>query len=204
MTAPMKTLRGWRLVAVHRGDTLQAIALRELGDADLWRELIQINDLAPPYLTDDPALAGPRVRLAGEQIRVPSATVYASAVDDPDRVFGADAALTHGRLSIENGDLALVSGRANLDQAIANRLDTPQGDLAFHPPYGCKVHTLKGQGNTPANATLGGAYVKGALLNDPRIQQVPAASAQVVGDALILTATVQPISGSTIDAQTTV
>jgi len=34
---------------VRRGDSLQAIARRELGDAERWREIARENDLKPPY-----------------------------------------------------------------------------------------------------------------------------------------------------------
>lgn len=204
MSPPTKLLRGWRYVAVRRGDTLQAIALRELGSADLWRDLIAINDLVPPYVTDDPALVGQRVRAAGDQIRIPAATAYATSVDDPARVFGVDLDLTDGRLSAKNGDFALVGGVKNLDQAIVHRIQTPPKDLPFHPDYGCKVHELKGEKNVPAKATLGAAYVRGALLNDPRIDSVPIVSVRSEEDATPITATVQPVSGSAIDAQTSV
>jgi phage baseplate assembly protein W len=204
VTAPTRTLRGWRFVAVRHSDTLQSIALRELGNADRWRDLIAINDLAPPYITNDPAQASPRVLGPGDQLRVPAATASATSVDDPTRIFGVDLKLTNGRLSAENGDFATVSGVKNLDQAIVNRIQTPTGRLAFHPDYGCKVHELLGEKNLPTKAALGAAFVRGSLLNDPRISNVPSVSVRSQADALPFEATVQPITGSTVDVQTSV
>ncbi|HKT53696.1 MAG TPA: hypothetical protein VJP88_04550 [Caulobacteraceae bacterium] len=202
MTAPTKALPGYRLVTVKYGDNLRKIAIRELGDADQWRDLITINGLTFPYVTSDPALASATCILAGGQIKVPAPSTTYSAVDDPDRVYGVDLLLSDGQLQVANGDLATVAGADNLRQAYRNRIDTPLGDLEFHQDYGCQVHELKGDKNTPYVATLGSAFVAGALMNDPRTQAVPSATVQVVGDTLEITATAQPIAGSSVDVQT--
>lgn len=202
MTAPQKTLAGVRLVKIRYGDDLRRIALRELGSADQWRDLITINGLVHPYITTDPDLAGPKVLLVGGQIKVPAPSSYATAADDPDRVYGVDLDLTDGRLSNAGADLATIGGAANLKQAYKNRIDTHPGDLQFHDDYGCRVHELKGEKNAPIAATLGGDYVSSALQDDPRTQSVPSATVQVVADALAINATVEPVSGSSVDIQT--
>lgn len=202
MTTPQKTLAGTRLVKIRYGDTLHSIALRELGDADKWRDLITINGLVWPYITSDPTQAGPKVMLAGGQIKVPAPTSYATAADDPDRVYGVDLDLTSGRLSNSGADLATIGGEANLKQAYKNRLDTHPRELQFHHDYGCRVHELKGAKNTAIAAALGGDYVSGSLMDDPRTQAVPSTTVQILGDALAINATVEPVSGSSVDIQT--
>jgi phage baseplate assembly protein W len=194
-----RTLTGYRFVSIDQNDTLQAIAARELGDASKWADLVNINGLTYPYLTGDPTLSGPNVRLYGQTIIVPAATVQLSAATDPDRVFGVDLRLTNGQLTAENGDFALVKGRDNLKQAYQNRIATPLGELLFHLLYGCGVHALKGFVNGPTAALLAARYVKDALLADPRTDKVTASKATVQGDVTAVEATAQAVGGTSID-----
>ena len=57
--------------------------------------------------------------------------------------------LTAVDLQTERGDLKLVRGRANLAQAVLNRLFTRQGALARlgHPDYGSRLYLLPGEPN---------------------------------------------------------
>jgi phage baseplate assembly protein W len=201
---PTKRLTGYRFVTIQQGDTLQAIAQRELGDAALWADLITINGLAPPYLTGDPSLASASVKLYGQQITLPAVSVQVSATTDPERVFGVDLRLTDGQLIAENGDLAVVAGVANLSQALKNRIETELGELLFHPNYGCAVSRVKGEGGDPTAATLGAKYVEGAILDDPRIDSVESVKATIIGDSCQIVAIATPITGTSIDILSTV
>lgn len=192
-----------RYVAIQQGDTLQKIAARELGDATRWPDLITINNLSFPYLTGDVEVALTAegiVKLYGDSLLVPATLTTPSSTDDPVRVFGADIQLLKGRLMAgPNGDLALVSGSDNLDQAISNRIETPLGELVFHQDYGCGIHRLKGRGGDVGAVTLAGKYVESALLDDPRIDAVPVCTATINGDSISVNATVQPITGASTD-----
>ncbi len=192
-----RRLAGSRLVEIRFGDTLQTIAARELGDASKWADLIAINDLVYPYLTGEPSEAGESVLLYGSLIVVP-ATVAASAETDPDAVFGTDIALTRGELTAVAGDLAVVSGRANLRQAIKHRLGTAWNELLFHLNYGLGVYRLMGTINGPTAGALAAEYVRGAMLSDPRIAAVPVSVAEVQGDRIAVTATINPVTGSPV------
>jgi hypothetical protein len=85
----MREAPGIRLAETRYGDTLQRIALRELGDASRWVELAELNGLRPPYLTD-PALARAGVLAYGASIKLPSPSSIVSASSDPGAVYGAD------------------------------------------------------------------------------------------------------------------
>ncbi len=74
------------------------------------------------------------------------------------------------------GDLATVTGRENLVQAILNRLFTRRGELAAlgHPRYGSRLHQLIGE---PDNTRTRGRlelYVRECLAREPRIAEVAA------------------------------
>lgn len=193
-----RPLRGFRLVDTLRGDTLQSVALRELGNASRWVDLANINNLLPPYLTDDPALASARVILTGGVLQVPAITAASPNADttDPDELYELDLGLTDGDLT-ENvdGDFNVFNGLANLRQALVHRVICQRGELMFHPEYGCLVRTLIGVVNGPTAAVLAAKYVQSTLGADPRIKQVLSCTADVVGDIIKVTAIVLPITG---------
>ena len=197
-----RDLPGYRYVALLHGDTLQQVAYRELGDARRWPELAWINDLVPPYITDNPEFAGPRVLLTGNTIIVPAAAALASADTDPETVFDTDCRLRNRLLHAdETGDLELVSGRENLKQQIIHRIITDKGELIFHPDYGCSIRRLLGVVNGPTAALLAADYVKAALLSDDRVSEVTRAVATVQGDQIAVDCEIEPISGRPVDIQ---
>lgn len=195
-----KKLSGFRHISIQHGDTLQVIAERELGDASLWYELVEINNLVYPYITDNIAEAGPRVFLSGATLVIPATVTTISANVDPDLVFGTDCALKGGLLFDDgNGDISVVSGRANLRQALGNRIVTEKRDLLYHPRYGCLVRRLLGAVNGPTASLLAAQYLKSALKEESRIDTVNKVTAAVLGDRIEVDAEVTPISGRAID-----
>lgn len=194
-----RPLNGYRLVEVRYGDTVQEIAARELDDASRWRDIVSINDLVPPYLTGNAALAGARVKLYGQMLMVPAVAAIASAETDEDAVFGVDLDLRDGLLSAEGGDLRLIAGRENLKQALSHRVRTHLRELLYHLPYGCGVHRLIGRVTGGGAAQLGVQYVRGALLADPRVASVASVAAEPSGDVMPVSAVVNPIVGSPIE-----
>lgn len=196
-----KTYNSFRSVDTLHSDTLRRVAMRELGDASRWSELAAINNLLPPYITDNPDEAGSRVILSGGAIKVPAKNQRVSATDDPGYVFGSDVSLNRGKLSANNGDLAIVSGVPNLTQALRNVIVTEPGDLMFHPRYGCSVRSMRGRKNIQKQASIAAAYVKRSLNADPRISSVPRASVRVNGDVMEIEADAMAVDGKKITAK---
>jgi phage baseplate assembly protein W len=193
--------QGYRLVQVRRGDTLQALAARELGDAARWPEVVAINNLAPPYVVDsladmeghDPA----RLVLAGQTIKVPAPARRANAVPDED-IFGTDLRIERdGGLAVDEatGDWATVSGPANLRQALESRLETPMGSLIWHPRYGNPAFRLIGQGNNARRSGLARALTERSVRADPRVAKVENMKATIDGDRLAVTGDVVATDG---------
>ena len=195
-----KPLAGYRFVDILQGDTLQAIAARELGDAARWNELIAYNKLVPPYIS---AAAAAGVLAYGGQLLVPAPSPVISTAADPDRVFEIDIDLTRGMLGVSNGDFSVVSGRANLRQALRHRVETDRGELMFHSNYGSFVRRLIGTLNGPTTALLAAQYAKSAVLADPRIAAVTQAEADVVGDTTNVRVEAQPIVGRPVQLNAT-
>jgi phage baseplate assembly protein W len=72
------------------------------------------------------------------------------------------------------GDLELISGKANLIQAIRIRLATRQGELAEigHPEYGSRLDTVIGEPNTEDTHRIIESLVRDALAQEPRIGEI--------------------------------
>jgi phage baseplate assembly protein W len=193
-----KTLGGFAFSDTYYGDTLQKIAARLLGDAGLWYQLISPNGLVPPYITDDPTQAGAGVLLSGQPILVPSPSVTATTVD-PQEVFGTDIQLQSGLLQADsNGDFAFVTGRANLSQALSNRISTERGELIYHTGYGSLLRSIIGTGNGPATELLAASTAKTAVLADPRISSINQAVATSSGDSVSVSVEAVPIMGQAL------
>lgn len=193
----------YQLVTTHFGDTLQDVANRELGDENRWIELVWLNDLLYPYLTDDSSQVTANVLLNGSLIRVPS-TAGLNAVtrdqSEPGQVYERDMKMENRRLVLDNeGDIAVVAGVANLKQQLQHRFDTPKGQLRRHPEYGCRIHELRGKVNGPLAAHLAREYVKTAINAEYRISRIVALSASSEGDVIQAVATGEAIAGDSID-----
>lgn len=190
-----RPMPAYRLADTLRGDTMQRIAVREMGSATDWVELVLLNALRPPYIVDDELARVAGVLVAGDPIKIPAATSITTADATPDAVFGRDLKVERGRLRVENGDLAINNGRENFLQALRHRLTVVKRDLAHHPEYGNFAPRLVGRGAGPITSDLAAFYVRSALLEDPRVADVPRCVATVQGDSILVDADVVPISG---------
>lgn len=195
-----RPLAGFRLVDVLHGDTLQEIAAREMGDASRWTDIANINNLLPPYITDDPAQASDRVLLSGGVLLVPArAQRGVTEAASEAEIYGASLALVNGRLSVDEfGRLAVVSGRENLKQSLMHRVTTERGELIWHPTYGSLVRAILGSVNGPGAGLLAAQYVAAALRADYRVREVSSSRATVAGDVVTVECDVVPITGRTV------
>lgn len=194
-----REIAGFRFAETVYGDSMQRIALREMGDASRWAEIVAFNNLLPPYISD--TAAAPGVLLAGDLIKIPASVTVARADTDPDLVFEIDIKLNpDGTLAFgADGDFTPVAGLDNLKQALRDLLDTEAGELMFHPSYGSKMRRIIGMVSGPTASALAAAYARAALESDSRVQRVISSSALVAGDVITVTAKVEPIVGRIID-----
>lgn len=186
----------WRLAATQYGDTLQIVAARELGDANRWPELVWLNVLSSPFITDDQNSTAANVIISGQQIRIPTSR---GLVSRDDYNYETDCLLTNKLLSCDDsGDLVVVAGVKNLKQQLQHKINTPRGQATRHPDHGCLIWHLLGTVNGETAGSLGAQYVKTALLTDYRVASVKSSSAKIVGDAVFVNAVAVTIDGSEI------
>lgn len=189
-----------RIAETHHGDTLQRIAAREMGNANRWPELVWINSLSHPYITDDQDRVAPGVLLSGSHIKVPAPVGVFTDDADRGQVYERDCALTDRLLRIDDGgDIAIVTGADNLKQQLSHLISTPRGQAIRHPAYGCMLWQLLGTVGGPIAAKLGSEYVKSSLLSDYRVSAIEYSRAVVSADTVKVTARAVAIEGSVVD-----
>ncbi len=131
---------------------------------------------------------------------------------DPETLFHTDLRLVFQRgavdLALEAQGLSTVTGLDNLVQALSLRLLVDRGDLSAigHPRYGSRIRDLIGETMDRPNRELIRRYVRRALLDDPRVQDVVDTVVSVRADApdsVDVRAVVKAIDGSEIQLEVT-
>lgn len=99
-------------------------------------------------------------------------------------------------------DLALISGRENLAQALLLRLLTPLGSLTGlgHTSYGSRLYELIGQPKTEATRNLCRAYILEVVRQESRVEEKAVAltfdPASETPSSFVFTLIVQPVKSN--------
>ena len=184
---------GVKKVQTEWNDTLQRIALRELGSASRWVELVNLNSLKPPYIVNTRAELKPGVILAGESINIPAPLSGTPIAYDEEGIFLCDLKLDKGLLAGQGGSFIPVKGLDNLSQALKVRIQTEKGELMNHPEYGDYLTLLRGKNATPENQALGAFYAYSCLIEDERVKTVDQTTVTINADTMTVEATINPI-----------
>ena len=181
---------GLDLYTVQGQDTLSSIALKELGDEELWPFIADVNE----------GINSSGDLVSGESIFIP---VQADLVDVPKERFifsenpsrdpyGTDILLSStGDLMFQDNDFVLVSGVSNVQQAVDLRLNTDVGSLIKQSGYGITAQAGF------AGSSMAIRYLKMAirstLMQDPRIESVDNMIVSLGGDALHVSMTLSVV-----------
>ena len=189
-----------RTYSVRKGDTLTAIAARELGDSTLWSAIAEANRLRAPYVSP---LGMPGTVRPGDTLVLPAAAGAPDAVsatgprldEDADRtLLGVDIAIgDDGRWTLDpassHTELRMAVGVDNYVQGLERiRFRTTLGENLLYPHLGIvdAVGDPNGLGTADAIATS----VRTAALQDPRTTQVTDVELVDDGDTVAVTLTV--------------
>lgn len=191
---------GFREIAISHGDTLPALAARELGDARRWIDLAIANQLAAPYISEEglPGTARPGQRLlvpttdtATQVQQVRSAGDPAQGASQLETVFGRDLEIeqyadgtydyvvddVHG-----STDVRTVAGPANLAQATTVILSTERGTNVLYRDVG--YDRLVGRRGTVERIVEARSRIVEAIQRDPRVRRVSGVSFAAHADSV--------------------
>ena len=134
---------------IVQGDSLRMIAQRELGDAELWIDLAELNNLQYPYISDTPSTG---VLSFGDTLNLPIEEVLEV---EQTTSLGTDLKLTTDRTVLSfgkggdlvvgvNGDYDLVAEMDCLSQDLLHRTIVEEDTVPYHRSYGSKVNAMIG------------------------------------------------------------
>ena len=179
---------------VRGGDTIEGIAQATLGDSKYWRDIAEYNGLAFPYITT--AIPKPDRTLGpGDSIAIPSNqgdSAMANVVlgsstpnaKNPAYALGSDFILssTNDITLSADGDVSLVSGIPNVQQAMFLKLNVHRGELLLHQYYG--LTDLRGYRTTALLAAKASAEFVDTLSSDARVGDIANSKVTINGDIL--------------------
>jgi hypothetical protein len=143
-----------RQVRLKAGQSLERLAQKELGDSTRWGEIVEINGLKAPYVSDDPQESRDGVLKAGSTILIPASIINGFS-QTPQ---GRENKLTKGMSPLEknlgvdfkidkdfdlvlssSGDFELVAGGDNMSQGTILKLSYEPGDVMLYPTLGAGI-----------------------------------------------------------------
>ncbi len=178
-------------------DTLPQFAARELGDPDLWRQIMDLNDMASPY----EAASGVPL-YGGLTLNVPyqGGLPQGGAGND---LFGTDLRFQDGDLVL-NGttDLSLITGPPNYRQRISRRLSAIKGENGPFPEWG--MPKLIGEPGLAGTAGYIASHVREQCEADPATKRVENLALQASGDTYEASFSLIPVVGSPVPVVTAI
>lgn len=162
---------GLNVYTVRGEDTLPSIARNELGNENLWPYIAAINDSID---SSDDLVSGMDIFIpiktdSGAEENKERFILTEDAARDP---YGTDVKLDQdGNIVIqENGDLSLVSGLQNVQQAVDLRLNTVAGSMIKQSAFG--ITAQAGIAGTELAIKYLKVAIRSSLVKDPRISAV--------------------------------
>lgn len=193
----LTTKQAVRQVKLKAGQSLERLAQKELGDSTRWGEIVEINGLKAPYVSDDPKESRDGVLKAGSNILIP-ASVTNGFSQTPE---GKQNKLTKGMSPLEknlgvdfkidknfdlvlssSGDFELVAGGDNMTQGTILKLSYEPGDVMLYPTLGAGIAV--GRKFPPLEDISD--RIATSLLQDARIHKVTDISLTRDGSALYI------------------
>ena len=185
--------------------SLEEYVYEATGDTSKTQQVAEMNGLTYPYISAAPTYQGGlnKFLTMGDILYIPVDKDFVSGDNNVkinsqklsgnfyEEILGRDLKLTKNthattgvsefNLAIDpNGDLALVAGKPNMEQAIDIKLNTERGELTPHPEFGIvPVVGHKGTYNINFNLYLS---LNDTMLSDGRIKELIDTYVKISGD----------------------
>lgn len=169
-------------VSIELNETIERFAARVLGDATRANEIILLNNLDPPYVSED-TIVGSNTVKSGDLVLVPAneTTLETSGVikkrgtsriirelTTAEKDLGVDLRLTATNdLAVDTQipDLKLIAGLNNAAQALGISIGVEKGSLLYHPNKGISPQIGKKDSLTAGEL---GLEIESSILSDKR------------------------------------
>lgn len=179
--------------SVQQHDDIRGLAHKLLGDQARWRELVELNKLEYPFISNT-EVTGKRVLTIGNTLIYPGRPVATLTTEFLESTqYGRDLKLEKGYLVVQGHSLAVITGIENLKVSLERRIATKKGGLPAHRnTYGNGAFQYIGEVADEINE----AFVKLELdkipLQDSRIESVETSESRFDVDALTYEAVTFP------------
>lgn len=162
---------------------LERLALNELGSASRWVEIVELNDLKPPFVVQDRSDTSENVLHPGDMVLIPKPVVNGFGttptvtenelnkdLNAVERNLGIDFKMTENfDLDLGNrGELNIVKSAENVAQAIILKLAIEKGELLEHPLLGVGLFV----GSKGQDLQIVSQSILESLSADPRFESV--------------------------------
>lgn len=171
---------------IEYGETIERFAARVLNDATRANEIIILNNLDPPFVSEE-TIDGARTVKSGDLLLVPapgtspapSGIIQKRATSrivrdltSVEKDLGVDIRLTReADLAVDTTvpDLKLIAGLDNAAQALGIAIGVERGALLYHPTKGISPQIGKSTSLTAGEIAL---EVESSILTDPRFLSI--------------------------------
>jgi len=172
--------------AIEYGETIERFANRVLGDPTAANQIILLNNLDPPYISEE-GEEGKNTVKSGDLLLVPTAAVDSSVtatmrkkqtarivrgMTTIEKELGVDIRLTKdGDFAVDTQvpDIKLIAGLDNAAQALGLSVGIERGDLLYHPNKGISAQVGKSSSLTAGEISN---EIETSILSDPRFLAV--------------------------------
>lgn len=143
--------RAVKEITMPTGVSLERLSLEQLGTASRWQEIVELNQLKAPYVTQDLSDTREALVKPGDKILIPQPVIFGfgstptnretfinESLTEVERNLGIDLKLNEfNDLDFTNkNDINLVTGAENAAQAILMKLAIEKGEILDHPGLG--------------------------------------------------------------------
>lgn len=168
---------------LQAGITLERLAQQELGDSTRWGEIVEVNGLKAPYISDDPQESRDGVIRAGQNILIPIPLLNGfsqvpvgkenklnKGMSELEKSLGVDFKVdsNYDLVLTSSGDLELIAGAQNMAQATLLKLRYEPGEVILYPELGSGL--IVGRKFPPIEDIKD--RITNSLLQDNRIHKV--------------------------------